>query len=126
MRELIASPLVWLLSASSNLVLRLFGAHHPPEATVTDEEIKILREMGVEVKSAYEKAISEMKRQVQQTAVEAHTKLTQSDSRVDEVLVSQLATDNEYLRKELSGMHHKQRTAVPPRAAQASAPDDPP
>ncbi|HMY71042.1 MAG TPA: CNNM domain-containing protein, partial [Blastocatellia bacterium] len=43
---LIASPLVWLLSASSNLLLRLMGAHKPPQATVTNEEIKILMDMG--------------------------------------------------------------------------------
>ncbi|WP_232422317.1 hemolysin family protein [Methylosarcina fibrata] len=45
---LIASPLVWLLSASSNLLLRLMGAHKPPQATVTNEEIKILMDMGSE------------------------------------------------------------------------------
>lgn len=45
---LIASPLVWLLSASSTVLLRLMGAHKPPQATVTNEEIKILMDMGSE------------------------------------------------------------------------------
>jgi putative hemolysin len=43
---LLASPLVWLLSASSNLLLRLMGAHKPLQATVTNEEIKILMDIG--------------------------------------------------------------------------------
>ena len=45
---LIASPLVWLLSSSSNLLLRIMRAHQPPQATVTNEEIKILMDMGSE------------------------------------------------------------------------------
>jgi putative hemolysin len=44
----IASPLVWLLSASGNLLLRIMGAHRPPQATVTNEEIKMLMELGSE------------------------------------------------------------------------------
>lgn len=45
---MIASPLVWLLSSSSNLILRIFRAHRPPETTVTNEEIKLLMELGSE------------------------------------------------------------------------------
>lgn len=45
---LVASPLVWLLSASSNVLLRLMGAHKPRQATVTNEEIKILMDIGSE------------------------------------------------------------------------------
>ncbi|WP_442499166.1 hemolysin family protein [Methylobacter sp. sgz302048] len=44
----IASPLVWLLSSSGNLLLRIVGAHRPREASVTNEEIKLLMEMGSE------------------------------------------------------------------------------
>ena len=44
----LAAPVVWLLSASSNLVLRLFGAHRPPQATVSNEEIHLLMELGAE------------------------------------------------------------------------------
>lgn len=44
----IASPLVWLLSASGNLLLRIMGAHRPPQATVSNEEIKMLMEIGSE------------------------------------------------------------------------------
>ncbi|MBS3962990.1 MAG: HlyC/CorC family transporter [Methylomonas sp.] len=44
----LVSPLVWLLSASSNALLFLFGAHRTPQATVTNEEIKILMEIGSE------------------------------------------------------------------------------
>ena len=44
----IASPLVWLLSSSSNLLLRVLRAHRSPQATVTNEEIKLLMEMGSE------------------------------------------------------------------------------
>jgi putative hemolysin len=45
---LLASPLVWLLSSSSSLLLRLMGAHRPPQTTVTNEEIKLLMEIGSE------------------------------------------------------------------------------
>lgn len=45
---LVASPLVWLLSASSNLLLRLMGAHKSLQAPVTNEEIKILMDIGSE------------------------------------------------------------------------------
>ncbi|MEY4718316.1 MAG: hypothetical protein RL563_934 [Pseudomonadota bacterium] len=45
---LMASPLVWLLSSSSNLLLRIMRAHQPPQTTVTNEEIKILMDMGSE------------------------------------------------------------------------------
>jgi putative hemolysin len=45
---LIASPLVWLLTASSHVVLRLLGAHKARQATVTDEEIRILMDIGSE------------------------------------------------------------------------------
>jgi putative hemolysin len=34
------APIVWLLSASSALVLRLFGRHDPADAAVTEEEVK--------------------------------------------------------------------------------------
>jgi putative hemolysin len=44
----IAAPLVWLLSSSSNLLLRIMRAHRPPQASVTDEEIKLLMEIGSE------------------------------------------------------------------------------
>ncbi|MGZ4957624.1 MAG: hemolysin family protein [Methylomonas sp.] len=46
--SIFASPLVWLLSSSSNLMLRLMGAHRPPQTTVTNEEIKLLMELGAE------------------------------------------------------------------------------
>lgn len=45
---LLASPLVWLLSSSSNLLLKLLRADRTPEAAVTDEEIKLLMEIGAE------------------------------------------------------------------------------
>ena len=41
-------PLVWLLSSSSMLVLRLFGARHNQEAPVTNDEINVLMEQGAE------------------------------------------------------------------------------
>jgi putative hemolysin len=44
----LAGPIVWLLASSSNLVLRLFGAHRPPETTVSNEEIRLLMELGAE------------------------------------------------------------------------------
>jgi putative hemolysin len=46
--SLIATPLVWLLSASSNVLLRLMRAHQPQQTTVTNEEIKILMDIGSE------------------------------------------------------------------------------
>ena len=46
--SIIASPLVWVLSSSSNLILRFFGAHRSPQTTVTNEEIKLLMEIGSE------------------------------------------------------------------------------
>ncbi len=46
--SIIASPLVWVLSSSSNLILRIFRAHRAPQTTVTNEEIKLLMEIGSE------------------------------------------------------------------------------
>ncbi len=43
-----ARPLVWLLSSSSNLLLRLIGARRKDEPPVTDEEINVLMEQGAE------------------------------------------------------------------------------
>ena len=44
----IASPLVWLLSSSSNLLLKMMRANRQPKTTVTNEEIKLLMEIGSE------------------------------------------------------------------------------
>lgn len=41
-------PLVWLLSSSSDLLLRLMGARRKEEPPVTDDEIKVLMEQGAE------------------------------------------------------------------------------
>jgi len=41
-------PLVWLLSSSSSLLLRLMGARRKDEPPVTDEEINVLMEQGAE------------------------------------------------------------------------------
>jgi putative hemolysin len=54
-----ALPLVWALSASSALVLRLLGAHRQAEPPGSDEEIKVLMTQGAEagVFHASERAI---------------------------------------------------------------------
>lgn len=44
----LAGPLVWLLAASSNSLLRLMGAARKEEPPVTNEEIKVLMEQGSE------------------------------------------------------------------------------
>ncbi len=44
----VARPLVWLLSASSSFLLRMMRAGGKEEASVTDEEIKVLMEQGAE------------------------------------------------------------------------------
>jgi len=44
----IASPLVWLLSSSCGLLLTLMRANRQPQTTVTNEEIKLLMEIGSE------------------------------------------------------------------------------
>ncbi|HYF59268.1 MAG TPA: hemolysin family protein [Burkholderiaceae bacterium] len=44
----VTRPLVWALSSSSNLILRLFGARRTDEPPVTDDEIKVLMEQGAE------------------------------------------------------------------------------
>lgn len=44
----VARPLVWLLSASSDLILRITGARRREEHPVTDEEIKVLMLHGAE------------------------------------------------------------------------------
>lgn len=44
----IAAPLVWLLSCSCDLLLRLLGVRKRDEPPVTDEEIKVLMEQGAE------------------------------------------------------------------------------
>jgi DNA anti-recombination protein RmuC len=72
-----------------------------------DEEIKILREMGIEIKSAYERAIAEMKRQVGATAVEAQKRISNSETKMDDALLSQLTRDNEYLRDELRDIRQR-------------------
>jgi putative hemolysin len=36
----ISGPVIWVLSTSSNLVLRLFGRHDPSDQAVTEEEVK--------------------------------------------------------------------------------------
>ena len=41
-------PAVWVLSSSSNLLMRLFGARRADEPPVTDDEIKVLMEQGAE------------------------------------------------------------------------------
>ncbi|MDR1935940.1 MAG: hemolysin family protein, partial [Candidatus Accumulibacter sp.] len=43
-----ARPLVWLLSSSSGLILRLIGARPSAEAPVSDDEINVLMEQGAE------------------------------------------------------------------------------
>lgn len=43
-----SAPVVWLLSRSSALVLRLFGAHRPEGQGVTEEEVKALVAEGAE------------------------------------------------------------------------------
>jgi putative hemolysin len=43
-----SAPIVWLLSRSSSLVLRLFGAHRPQDQGVTEEEVKALVAEGAE------------------------------------------------------------------------------
>ena len=48
MLALAARPLVWLLSASSNLLLHIMGARSKDELPVTDEEIKVLIRLGTE------------------------------------------------------------------------------
>jgi putative hemolysin len=42
----LSSPLVWLLTASTDLIFRLFGSRPAPEPPVTDEEIKALVQQG--------------------------------------------------------------------------------
>jgi putative hemolysin len=44
----LSSPLVWLLSASSNLLLWLMRAQKSTQTPITNEEIKILMDMGSE------------------------------------------------------------------------------
>ncbi|RYI88181.1 MAG: HlyC/CorC family transporter, partial [Acetobacteraceae bacterium] len=44
----ITGPVVWVLSGSSNLVLKLFGAYTPVEQSVTEEEVKAVVAEGAE------------------------------------------------------------------------------
>lgn len=44
----IARPLVWLLSSSSSLILRIIGARSSGEAPVSNDEINVLMEQGAE------------------------------------------------------------------------------
>ena len=44
----LTAPLVWLFSASSGAILRLFGARRSDEPPVTDDEIKVLMGQGAE------------------------------------------------------------------------------
>jgi putative hemolysin len=45
---LLARPLVWLFSTSSDVILRLLRVRHATEPPVTDEEIDVLMEQGAE------------------------------------------------------------------------------
>ena len=45
---LVAAPLVWILSRSTDVILRLMQLHNPPEQGVTEEEIKDLIAEGTE------------------------------------------------------------------------------
>ncbi len=55
----IASPIVYLLSASTELVLRVLGIEQSTEPQVTEEEIKILIEQGTEA-GTFEEAEQDM------------------------------------------------------------------
>ncbi|HYZ31258.1 MAG TPA: hemolysin family protein [Crenalkalicoccus sp.] len=44
----VTAPLIWVMSRSSSLVLRLFGAHRPLEQAVTEEEVKAVVAEGAE------------------------------------------------------------------------------
>jgi putative hemolysin len=44
----ITGPVVWVLSQSSSLVLKLFGAYTPVESSVTEEEVKAVVAEGAE------------------------------------------------------------------------------
>ncbi len=44
----VARPLVWLLSSSSTLILKVIGARASSEAPVTNDEINVLMEQGAE------------------------------------------------------------------------------
>lgn len=44
----ISAPLVWLLSVSTNFVVRLFGLKHAEENKVTEEEIKAIVQEGLD------------------------------------------------------------------------------
>ena len=46
--SVIASPAVRLLSLSTNIILRMLGARQSPQASVTEEELKILLDQGTE------------------------------------------------------------------------------
>ena len=55
----LASPVVRLLSASSDVVLHLVGARHSDEPPITEEEVKVLIEMGTQA-GIFEQAEQEM------------------------------------------------------------------
>jgi len=44
----VGRPVVWFLRASTNVVLRLFGAARPPSSTVTEEEVRAMIVEGAE------------------------------------------------------------------------------
>jgi len=44
----VTRPVVWLLSSSSSVLLRLIGARHSGDPTVTNDEINVLMEQGAE------------------------------------------------------------------------------
>ncbi|MGH6931310.1 MAG: hemolysin family protein [Dongiaceae bacterium] len=57
-----ATPAVWFLSAMTDLLLRLFPIRHGSEPSVTDEEIKLLMQQGMETGDFHptEKSIVDM------------------------------------------------------------------
>jgi putative hemolysin len=59
MLAIIASPIVYLLSASTDLVVRLLGIRPSTEPLVTEEEIRVLIEQGTEA-GTFEEAEQDM------------------------------------------------------------------
>lgn len=68
-----------------------------------EEEVRVVRNMGAEMKRTYEQAIEEMKRQVQLATTEAHRRANNMEDTTGSSLVQHLTHENEYLRGEISG-----------------------
>jgi putative hemolysin len=98
----ISSGLVWVLTATSNLVLRLFGAHTPTQEQVTEEDVRAAVAEAAEsggLEAAESRLIERVLGLTDRTARELMT------PRRDIVSLNVLSPENELVQAAIDGGH---------------------